>query len=181
MKNFVQHGDTITLIAPYVRVSGEGALVGSLFGLAVDDVASGAEGEFAVAGVFDITKEGVAIAAGQLVYWDDTNKRVTPTASGNKLVGVGSKAAASGDATGRVRLNGTMLPQVFVSTEQTGTGSSQSIAHGLGVTPSKVFVSPTDTAPATVGVYTATEGTHTATNVLVTVTSGKKYKVIAIV
>lgn len=68
---------------------------------------------------------------------------------------------------------------MFVSTEQTGNGSAQSIAHGLGVTPAKVLVIPTDTAPATTGAYTATEGSHTSTNVVVTVTSGKKYKVVA--
>jgi len=68
---------------------------------------------------------------------------------------------------------------VFVSTEQTGNGSAQNVAHGLGATPSKVLIVPTDTAPATTGAYTATEGTHTSTNVVVTVTTGKKYKVFA--
>lgn len=69
----------------------------------------------------------------------------------------------------------------FVSAEQTGNGAAQSIAHGLGLTPRAVLVIPTDTAPATVGAYTAVEGTHTATNVVVTVTNGKKYKVVAFV
>jgi hypothetical protein len=68
---------------------------------------------------------------------------------------------------------------LFVSTEQTGNGSAQNIAHGLGVTPSKVMIVPTDTAPATTGAYTSAQGAHTATNVVATVTSGKKYMVIA--
>jgi hypothetical protein len=68
---------------------------------------------------------------------------------------------------------------MFISTEQTGTGSAQNIAHGLGRVPSVIMVAPTDTSPATVGVYTVTEGTHTSTNVVVTVTSGKKFKVQA--
>lgn len=67
----------------------------------------------------------------------------------------------------------------FVSAEQTGNGSAQSVAHGLGVTPAAVLIVPTDTAPATTGQYTAVEGTHTSTNVVVTVTNGKKYKVMA--
>jgi hypothetical protein len=71
------------------------------------------------------------------------------------------------------------LYQLFVSTEQTGTGAPQNIAHGFGVQPSLVLIVPTDTAPATVGQYTATEGAHDTTNVVVTVTSGKKYKVLA--
>jgi len=69
--------------------------------------------------------------------------------------------------------------KAFASAEQTGSGAAQSIAHGLGVTPTAVLIVPTDTAPATVGAYTAVEGTHTSTNVVVTVTSGKKYKVLA--
>lgn len=68
---------------------------------------------------------------------------------------------------------------MFVSTEQTGTGSPQNIAHGLGAVPAFVFGSPTDTSPATVGVYTLTEGAHDATNIIVTVTTGKKFKVLA--
>ena len=68
---------------------------------------------------------------------------------------------------------------VFISTEQTGNGSAQNVAHGLGATPAGVLIVPTDTAPATTGAYTVTEGTHTSTNVVVTVTSGKKYKVFA--
>jgi hypothetical protein len=71
------------------------------------------------------------------------------------------------------------INNLFVSSEQTGTGSAQNVAHGLGVVPALVFLAPTDTSPATVGVYTVTEGTHDATNVVVTVTSGKKFKVLA--
>lgn len=73
------------------------------------------------------------------------------------------------------------LARVFVSAEQTGNGSAQSIPHGLGVVPSGVLIVPTDTAPTTAGDYTAVEGTHTSTNVVVTVTNGKKYKVFAFV
>ena len=67
----------------------------------------------------------------------------------------------------------------FISTEQTGTGSSQDIAHGLGVVPVAVFVAPTDLAPVTTGDYTVTEGAHDITNVKVTVTTGKKFKIWA--
>ena len=69
--------------------------------------------------------------------------------------------------------------KVFKSTEQTGTGSAQNIAHGLASIPSLVMVYPTDTNVSTTGDYVVTEGTHTSTNVVVTVTSGKKYRVVA--
>lgn len=64
----------------------------------------------------------------------------------------------------------------FKSTEQTGNGSPQNVAHGLGVTPSVVMIIPSN---LTGGAYVVTEGTHTTTNVVVTVTSGEKYIVVA--
>jgi len=66
----------------------------------------------------------------------------------------------------------------FLSAVQTGSGAQQSIAHGLGAVPAGVLVSCTDNSGST-NVFTVTEGTHTATNVLVTVTTGAKYKVLA--
>jgi hypothetical protein len=66
----------------------------------------------------------------------------------------------------------------FKSTEQTGDGTEQSIAHGLGRVPALVIVVPTNSSDTTA--YTFVEGTHTSTNVLVTATTGAKYKVIAL-
>lgn len=108
MKNFVQAGDTLTLTAPYAVSSGAGALVGSLFGVATGDVANGAEGEFKTTGVFDLTKVGSqAWTVGARVYWDDTAKACTTTASTNKLIGVAVAAVGSGagETVGRVRLS----------------------------------------------------------------------------
>lgn len=68
---------------------------------------------------------------------------------------------------------------VFVSAEQTGTGSAQNIAHGKAVVPAAVVIVPTDTSPATAGVFVVTQGTHTTTNVVVTVTTSKKFQVLA--
>lgn len=112
MKNYVQKGETLTLTAPYAVSSGGGALVGSIFGVAATDVGSGEEGEFQVAGVFDLVRETGASTGwsqGALIYWDNTNKRVTKTSTSNKLIGVAVRAATDGDATGRVRLNGAFL------------------------------------------------------------------------
>lgn len=67
----------------------------------------------------------------------------------------------------------------FLSTEQTGTGASQNVAHGLGVIPSRVIVFPSDLNVATIGAYTYTPGVHTTTNVVLTVTLSKKFFVAA--
>lgn len=104
MKNLVQEGDILELTAPYVRSSGEGALVGSLFGVALVDVASGSTANFALKGVFDLTKAAEAVTEGQAIYWDNTNKVVTVTATANTLIGAATRAAAIGDATARVRI-----------------------------------------------------------------------------
>ena len=109
MKNYVQPGATLTLTAPYAVTSGDGLLVGSIFGVAAGDAASGATVEAALTGVFDLTKIGSqAWTVGAKVYWDDTNKRCTTVATDNTLIGVAVQAVAggAGDTIGRVRLNG---------------------------------------------------------------------------
>lgn len=109
MKNFVQPGNTLTLTAPYAVASGDGLLVGSMFGVAAGDAESGATVEAALTGLFDLTKVGSqAWTVGDKVYWDDTNKRCTTVATDNTLIGVAVEAVAggAGDTIGRVRLNG---------------------------------------------------------------------------
>jgi predicted RecA/RadA family phage recombinase len=108
MKNYVQPGNTITLTAPYAVASGDGLLVGAIFGVASGAGALGEPVEAALVGVFDLTKVGSqAWAAGAKVYWDNTNKRCTTVATDNTLIGVATEAVASGagDTIGRVRLN----------------------------------------------------------------------------
>lgn len=109
MQNFYQRGDTITMKAPYNVASGGGAQVGQLFGVAIADVAYNDDGEFKTTGVFDLVKIGSqAWAVGDLVYWDNANKRCTTVASGNMLIGAALVAVtnAAGNTVGRVRLNG---------------------------------------------------------------------------
>jgi predicted RecA/RadA family phage recombinase len=109
MKNYVQPGETVTVTAPYALAAGDGALVGAaLFGVACGTYASGAtDAEIVTEGVFDITALSTDTpAAGALLYWDNTNKRITTTASGNTKVGVAVAPKASGATTVRCRLNG---------------------------------------------------------------------------
>jgi predicted RecA/RadA family phage recombinase len=106
MRNFIQPGDSLAVAVPYAGgvLSGQGVLVGALFGVAAVDGAQNAVIEAATQGVFDLTKEpALAISAGARVFWDNTNRRVTTT--GNFCIGLATQAALAADATVRVWLN----------------------------------------------------------------------------
>lgn len=108
MKNYVQPGNTITLTAPYAVASGDGLLVGSIFGVAAGTAALGEAVEAALNGVYDLKKvASQAWAAGDKVYWDNTAREATKTTTSNTLIGVAVVAVAggAGDTIGRVRLN----------------------------------------------------------------------------
>jgi predicted RecA/RadA family phage recombinase len=107
MKNYVQSGDVITIIAPYALTAGQGALVGSLFGVATCDAANGANVDVMPEGVFDITAlQTDTGGAGTKMYWDNAAKRLTTTSTGNTLVGCLTAAKGSSDTTARVYLDG---------------------------------------------------------------------------
>lgn len=110
-KNYVARGRSINVTAPYQRNSGEGALIGNIFGVALGTVANAAKGDFAMDGVWDITKTAAqTFTEGALVYWDNAAKSVTSVSTGNTRIGVATAVAAGGDATARVRLNGMGAP-----------------------------------------------------------------------
>lgn len=111
MQNYIQPGCTVTLAAPYTVAAGAGALVGSLFGVALSPVVSGAAGEFKTTGVFTLAKTSAeAWTPGVKLYWDNATKTVTiaAAAGANQLIGCALLAAANPSSTGVVRLNGTV-------------------------------------------------------------------------
>ena len=117
MQNYVQKGQTLTVVAPYNVTSGGGVQVagtGYVFGIAVNTQNQGDSMEIVVEGVFDLAKDASTFANGDYVYWDNANKVATSTAAGNKKIGVAVLSQPSsvnapggnaGDATVRVRLN----------------------------------------------------------------------------
>lgn len=108
MKNLVrQKADNLTLPAPYAVVSGGGALIGSIFGVASTDAASGADCVFVTRGEFTFPKAASqAWTIGQKIYWDNTAKVMTSVATNNTLVGVATKAVGSsaGETVGQIKL-----------------------------------------------------------------------------
>lgn len=108
MKNYIAPGNMITVPAPTGGIaSGEGALIGGLFGVAAFTAAEADPVELGMVGVYSLPKTGaLAIGVGDKLYWDATAKVVNKTASGNSLIGVAVAAAANPSATVSVRLNG---------------------------------------------------------------------------
>jgi predicted RecA/RadA family phage recombinase len=108
MKNYIQRGDMITITVPSGGViSGQGVLVGNLFGVAAKNAAEGESVEIATVGVYELPKLASAvIAAGARVAWDDTAKHVVLPATGMVPIGIATIAAGNGTATARVRLDG---------------------------------------------------------------------------
>lgn len=101
MKNYVQAGDAIDIIAPANITAGQGLLIGDLFGVVLADAASGAPAVIQTEGVFTLRKATGTINAGVRVFWDDTARRVTTTAASNRCIGwhVGLTANAGADNT----------------------------------------------------------------------------------
>lgn len=106
MKTFKQEGEVLTLVPGAAVASGIGYLFGtSLFGVAINDVANGVAGEFLTEGVVTIGKtSALAIAVGDRVYWDATNKVVNKTSTAQQCVGIAVEAAANPSATVSIKL-----------------------------------------------------------------------------
>lgn len=107
MKNYVQPGENITLAAPYDVDAGDGALVGSIFGVAQETVLSGADVVLVRRGVFELAKTSAqAWTVGAKIYWDNSAKVCTTVSTSNTLIGAAAAAAANPSATGTVLLDG---------------------------------------------------------------------------
>lgn len=106
MKTLVQKGDVLTLTPGAAVASGIGYLFGTgLFGVATNDVANGVAGEFLTEGVVEIGKtSALAIAVGDRLYWDSTNKVVNKTSTAQQCVGIAVEAAANPSATVKMKL-----------------------------------------------------------------------------
>ncbi|MBY6160029.1 DUF2190 family protein [Mameliella alba] len=107
MKNYQSPGENVTLAAPSDLAAGAGALVGTIFGVAQAAVTSGNDVVLVRRGVFELAKVSAqAWTLGAKIYWDDTAKNCTTTASGNTLIGAATAAAANPSDTGTVLLDG---------------------------------------------------------------------------
>jgi predicted RecA/RadA family phage recombinase len=166
--NFIQPGETLPLIAPYDVSAGGGALVGSIFGIASENVLEDAPGEFETCGVFEHAKTSAqAWTQGQKIYWDNTNKRFDSDGTLGPLVGVAALPAANPTATGTVRLNGSAPsssegPQpAIVSLTDNGGGAAADGTIGVVTAPTAIAATLVDS--------TGLSGTHDDTLAATTV------------
>lgn len=141
--------------------------------LGVDSVAASeiAAGAVGTAELADDAVTAAKIAAGVVGTAELADDAVDAAKIAAGAVGT-SELAAAGVTFAKAK--------VFISTEVTATGAAQNVAHGLAVTPAGVLVVPTEHpgVPDT-GAFDIAEGTHTSTNVVVTITADVKFKVFA--
>ncbi|MEM7308923.1 MAG: DUF2190 family protein [Planctomycetota bacterium] len=103
-------GRWITLPAPYAVVVGDGALVGDTFGVAAEAAAAGADVQLVRKGQHTLAAVSAdEWTAGARLFWDDAQRKVTDTATGNRAVGVAAADKAAAAASASVMLDGVAL------------------------------------------------------------------------
>jgi predicted RecA/RadA family phage recombinase len=106
MKNFIQDGQHLDYASTAAVVSGQAILIGTKIGVAMKDYAANELGIYRVTGVIELPKKAAdAPAVGAALYWDNTNKYLTVTASGNTYAGWAFAAAAGAAATVVTKIN----------------------------------------------------------------------------
>lgn len=110
MKTAYSQGLTIDHTPTAERLSGAGTLIGvvgnGMIGVAISDVAANTAGVFAVEGVHTLPKLGTdVVGQGALLYWDNTNLRLTLTSASNTVAGRAFAAAGNGVTTVACKIN----------------------------------------------------------------------------
>jgi predicted RecA/RadA family phage recombinase len=106
-KTHVQEGKVMTWTngTGSAVVAGEVVAVGTVIGVALGNIASGATGELAIEEVWTLPKEApLVITQGDKVYWDDTNNRIDKTDT-NVYAGKAFVSAVSAATTVVVKIN----------------------------------------------------------------------------
>ncbi|MCL4189971.1 MAG: DUF2190 family protein [Rhodobacteraceae bacterium] len=108
MQNFIQNGHIIHVTAPAGGiVSGEGLIIGGLFGIAAYSSAEGDPVELGTTGVYQLPKALAAVlTVGARVAWDNTAKNINLPGAGRFPVGIATEAAGNGITSVAVRLDG---------------------------------------------------------------------------
>ncbi len=101
---FIHDGKAVDFFPETDIPAGTVVVEGDLVGVTKLDIPAGCLGALHVVGVYDVAKGNTAISFGAKVYWDNTAKQATITATGNKQLGITVQAAMAEDAVVRVRI-----------------------------------------------------------------------------
>ena len=105
MNNYVQPGKTLDYTHTAVVASGVAVLIGTVLVIPGTNAGIGVPFPGTIDGVFNIVcATGTAWTMNTPVYWDDTNKRVTTTATGNTKIGMVAAPKVAAAAVGAVKL-----------------------------------------------------------------------------
>lgn len=102
---FIQKGGTLDFTNSTAAVIAYGDVIPATTRILVagENIAVGAIGSAQAKGVFELPADNtVAFAVGDQLYWDNTNKKLNKTASGNTPAGFSAEVKALTGTTGRV-------------------------------------------------------------------------------
>ncbi len=103
MKNYRGPADTVEVTAPADVKSGDGVLVGKLFGVAEFSAKAGQRVNIARKGLFTLPKtNGQAWAEGAILYWDGAKTTTADNGGANTKVGYAAAVAINPSDFGEV-------------------------------------------------------------------------------
>lgn len=140
--NYSQPGEKLDLTAPTGGVTtGVGTLVGRLFTVALATAAAAATFVGQRVGVWKLAKTSAqAWAAGDKIYWDDTNKVASATlTAGFRFIGIAIAAAANPSSTGYVLLVTGFAGWMVGQGESVPAPASKSTAGAVTLTAAEVI------------------------------------------
>src|SRR4051812_29049546 len=108
MKNFIQSGNSITIQASQDLSSGQGLLIGDVFGVVANGARAGENAELYVVGIFELPKSVLEIKNCSKLFWDPTIAplgAVTTDGKDKKVIGVSCESAQGNQPVVQVRLN----------------------------------------------------------------------------
>jgi len=99
MRNYVSEGRQLTLAAPYAVDSGQGVLVGQIFGVAMGDAENGADVDILTHGVVDLAADLTDTwTVGAPVYWSDSRKLCIANTADDSSNSTDSNSGGDADA-----------------------------------------------------------------------------------
>lgn len=92
---YIHKGDALDYTPSSDVSAGSVIVVGSLVGIAANDIPANEQDAIQISGVWRLPKATGAVTVGASLYWDATNSKLTTTSTNNTYFGKATKAATS--------------------------------------------------------------------------------------